>query len=270
MSTFKIALFIKLCLLNSIALSQVTEYNDLVFPENIVSAYPFLENKVIEIQSPQKDKDIGYFIFLINKEKFKDFYEKKQKEELSNTLDKYGFYRGGVCYLDLNLCALTGKSYHTLIQNYHLDLLSSNNMLIGYQNIRLHYNFKLRARLKVVDYVSSVFPPRICEEETSFTNDFDLVSANVSNNFYPTLFQNGINLLNDGYFTGQVLYSECNMCFGNPYCNYTTYSQPIPLNISTINVSEIDELFEILFTDSKKIKITEDKTFFYVYTIKKK
>lgn len=265
---FTTIFILSLILISNNSFSQVSEYIGEI-PAEIQSQYPFLNNKFYNVDCPQEDESLGYFIFSLEKNKLQSFYQSKLTDTLSKLLDQYGFYKRGTCFTDLNLCVLTGVSPHKLLQGY--KLVNTNQQYSIWNNtiLNLAYSFDFNAHFKIYEYESSVLPPRICEERISFSPDFKLIDINFSSNlWFSKGGQSQISITNNAIINGNIIFGGCNI-FCQPYCSPNSYRNDFYLN-SIIDFSTFDELFSLFILDTKKIKITEDGNNYYVYCVKAK
>ena len=246
-------------------------------PSNIKSQYPFISDNFYYIDCEQEDGNTGYFIFLFDKVKLEAFYKTKVIDTLDILLHNYpskecSFFQDD-CWFNLTCNGETVRK----IQGQNLRF-NSDNMRIksNFDILQLTFDNTLWGHAKIWSKFTCFNPNpfnwcvKICEDQpTVNTGDFPLVNTVFTNNIWFSPINNSkISISNNVNLFGKILWNQCN----KPCSPYTSYSSNnFHFSSETIfDLSEFGSLFNIYMEDSKKIKITEDDNYYYVYCIKKK
>ncbi len=256
--------------------SQILDFSA-ELPANIKSQYPFLSDKFYFIDCEQVDGNTGYFIFLLDKVKLESFYKAKVNDTLNILLHNYpspecSFFQDD-CWFNLTCDGETVKK----IQGQNLRF-NSNYMKVksNYDILQLTFDNTLWGHAKIWSKFSCFNPNpfnwcvKICEDQpTVNTGDFPLVNTVFTNNIWFTPISNSkISISNNINVFGKILWNQCNKpC--SPYRSYSSNNFHFS-STKILDLSELGSLFGIYMADSKKIKITEDDNYYYIYSIKKR
>ena len=250
------------------ASSQVKEIPEIQLPDRIIRQYPFLTNNFTFIKSPDSMGLEGYFLFTLNKDVLYQFIEKKISDQASAMLSKYRLKRPA-CKQGINNCGFKNSTF----QDFSFKRTTSNYMLLSNKIIDHVSNYTLDAT-KVNTYYTRTLRHPDCRRKRD-RHRHNLMSARVCAKIRFEYDSNGfsIKLVSELDPIVNILYSGCNVLL-SPYKKISTMIPKTEKDTLLINLNsasrDTQDLLKIYLNNTKRIRITEDKNYYYVYCIRSK
>lgn len=259
-----------LLITTSLLHSQVRKISDVKLPESMLRKFPFITDQFYAIKSPDSTGFLGYFMFRLDKKALHAFLEKKVRDttvylltqkKFFQTSCRIGYNNCGDTYTDFDRFNFTGGAQRqSMLQNKVIQHVS--NYQLGARKTNMYrtrvqeYGWWTCKRKKDRDNVN-LFSTRI-ESSVQFSYDeprsciiLDFQAAAAVNILFSGC-QNSIFTVTSPYHQRRVVKLNAR--------------SPIAINLSELQ--EASELFRLLLENTKRIRVTQDNQFYYVYCIR--
>jgi hypothetical protein len=212
-------------------------------------------------------------VFLLDKAILLDLSNTKVRDTANQLLRTNNFYQDDCWYkFDCD------GDYVKKIQGHRFNIASETNRVTNFQSLDLANYYDLLGHIKTYTKDTWISPwffigSRICEEGPQRVSpDFPLINIAYTNSIWFTLLDsNQLQMNSNINFSAHVLYDGCNKPWSTPYVRKQTIQFPL-LKKSVIGFANdnmwLNELFNILLSDTKRINLTEDEKYYYVYCVK--
>lgn len=151
------------------------------------------------------------------------------------------------------------------VANYQALNLSKSYQLLGH--------FKTYTKITVIKWYFFGIGSRICEDDRQYVGpDFPLIQIDYSNLLSFSLTSSKqLQMSSSMNMNGNVLCDACNKPWSTPYTARRTMQFPLA-KTSVIDLGQdnpnLHELMQILLANTKRINITEDESYYYIYCVK--
>lgn len=262
----KTVVFLLLFLAVKIASAQVSSL-PVELPQEVKRKYPFLGDKIYNVEYNDGENGTGMFVLTIDKKTFQQYIQKKAGDTVKYYLRRYDFYKQSCRYNGLGVCSpdYTDIIQHKLTTYKPAFQLANNRNLLA-----MDFRYDLNATIKKVDRYFQTYE---CKKDTDYDRNklLSKIEFNIDQSYTFDPRTAAIRVQFDGEAQVDIRYAGCSIFYNRAYTSRKLVTQNFNfgLNLDFSSAGAvIYDLIKSMTLNTKKIKITEDETYYYVYCIR--